>query len=156
MIITVNDLLDSGLPLSEEISERKIENAIFTAEQFIIKNRLGDQQYIAIITSPAEYETILDGGAYVDHKGKNVWLAGLCEAETHLAYALILRDNITATIFGSVLKKDDYSDQAGEDRLNAVARYHTEVGLAYLKEITDALGIDNTDRALNDWYEELV
>lgn len=155
MIITTTDLLNSGLPVSEEISDEKLERAIKTAEQFLVKPRLG-ALYVTIITEPSEYATILDGGIYTLPDGSEVYLSGLCEADKELAYACLLRDILAATTFGSVLKKDDYSDQSDEERLNAVARYHTEIGLAYLKEVTDVLGIDNTGLWLNNWFEELI
>ena len=155
MIITTTDLLNSGLPVSEEISYDKLERAIKTAENYIVKPRLGDL-YVTIITEPSEYTTILDGGIYVLPDGSEVYLSGLCEAVKELAYACLLRDNLTATVFGSVLKKDEYSDQANEEKLTAVARYHTEIGMAYLKEVTDVLGIDNTGLWQNNWFEELI
>lgn len=155
MIITTTDLLNSGLPVSEEITDDKLQLAINTAEQFIVKPRLGEM-FVTIITEPSDYGTILDGGIYTLEDGKQVYLSGLCNAVKELSYACLLRDNLAATIFGSVLKKDDYSDQADEDKLNAVAKYHTEIGLAYLKEITDVLKIDNSGLMLNNWFEELI
>lgn len=159
MIIEINDLLNSGLPVSDELDERKTERAIFTAEQFVLKPRLGDSLYIDIINNPDSHTTILDGGvAEYEDKGtvSYKYVTGLKNALIEVSFALLLRDDITSTTFGSVLKKDDYSDQAGEERLNSVARYHYEVGLSYIKEITDLLKIDNTGKHLPNWYEEFL
>lgn len=161
MIITVSEFLNaSGLPVSDEIDDKKIERAIFTAEQFIVKPRLGDKNYIDIINTPLQFTTILNGGIITEedehHNIKYIYLSGLKRAMYELSFAMLLRDNLTSTTFGSVLKKDDYSDQASEERLNAVARYHTEIGMAYLKEITDYWKIDNSGKNLNNWFEELL
>ena len=101
MLITTTDLLNSGLPVSEEISDDKLERAIKTAENFILKPRLG-ALYVTIITEPSEYATILDGGIYTLPDGSEVYLSGLCEAAKELAYACLLRDNLAATTFGSI------------------------------------------------------
>lgn len=156
MIITVNDLLNSGLPVSEELSDERLQNAITTAEQYIVKPRLGNEMFVDIITEPEEYTVLLDGGIYELPDGKQTYITGLCAAVKELAYACLLRESIMATTFGSTRKKDDYSDAADEDTLYNVARYHTEIGMAYLKEVTDALNIDNSGKLLNNWFEELI
>ena len=159
MIITVNELLTSGLPVSDEIDERKIEQAIFTSEQFILKPRIGDKLYIDIINQPSDFTLLLNGGVAEYEENGTVmykYLAGLKRALLQLSFALLLRDNMSATTFGSVMKKEEYSEQASEERLNQVARYHTEVGLQFIKEVTDYLKIDNTGKHLPDWFEEFL
>lgn len=159
MIITTQELLSSGMPVSDEIDERKIEQAIFTSEQFILKPRIGDSLYIDILNDPEEYSAILSGGPVEyekDGQTYHKYLAGLKSALYNLSFALLLRDNVASTTFGSVLKKDDYSDQAGEERIIQVAKYHTEVGMQFIKEVTDYLGIDNTGKNLPNWFEEFI
>lgn len=159
MIITTQELLSSGMPISEEIDEAKIEQAIFTAEQFILKPRIGDSLYIDILNDPEEYTDILSGGAVeIERDGQTTraYLAGLKKALFHLSFALLLRDNITSTTFGSVLKTDEFSEQASEEKLEWAARYHTEVGMQFIKEVTDYKNIDNTGKHLPNWFEELI
>lgn len=152
MIITVNELLNSGFSISDEISNEKLEKAIDTAELFIVKPRLTDKKYIDIISDPTDYAVVIEGGIATKEDGEQVYLAGLKRSMCHLAYAILLRENINATSFGTVLKKDDYSDQASEERILKVGMQAGEIGLQYLKEVTDYLNIKNNDKHLQNAY----
>lgn len=155
MIIDTNYLLDYGLPVSEEIASERIERAIWTAEQYIVKPRLGDY-YIAITDDPDDYYYILNGGPVTDGE-KSAYLAGLKPAMAHLAFAVLINQELNATAFGSVIKIDDYSNPAGEAKLRQAGMNNTEIGMQYLKEITDWLKIDNADKNLPNiiWSEFL-
>ena len=154
MFIDVNYLLGFGLPLSDEISYEKMERAISTAENIVIKPRLGYKLYAEMIENPSEYVTEVDGGVLVDGED-HFYVAGLKEAEAHIAFAILLAWNLNATSFGSVLKNDDYSSHADEDRLRRTCMQHTEIGMAYLKEITDYHKVEN-DRIYPNICEELI
>lgn len=155
MIIDINYLLDYGLPISDEIASERLERAIFTAEQYIAKPRLGDY-YIAITDDPDEYYDILNGGPVTDGD-RSAYLAGLKPAMAHLAFAVLLNQMVNATAFGSVIKKEEYSEPADEPKLRQAGMSNAETGMAYLKEITDWLKIDNTDKNLPNiiWSEFL-
>ena len=155
MYIDTDYLLDFGFEISDEISIGKLERSIKTAEQYIIKPRLGYELYADILDSPTAYETALNGGI-LTKDDKEYHVAGLKEAEAHLAYGVLLGENINATTFGTVKKTDDYSSQAGIEDIRRVSMFNTEIGLAYLKEITDFYGIHNEDKHLPNLWEELI
>lgn len=167
-IINYNDLLSSGLPVSDEVASAKLTDAIRTAETVVVKPRLGDEQYIDILDNPSQYTSIIDGGKVQRTVEKHnpdgttstvieiAFLAGLKYAISHLAFAELLVNSTAVTTFGSVLKKDDYSDQAGVDRLERLANHHTIIGMQALTEVTDWMGIDNTDKWLPNTFEELI
>lgn len=154
MIITTNEFLNCGLPISEEVEESKLEYCINTAEQFLVKPRLKDY-YIDITTNPANYTEVINGGV-VTKDDKQIQLAGLKQAMYELAFSELLMENVAATIFGSVIKNDDYSANLSKDDLYMVSKRHVEIGLAYLKEITQYLGIYKATDNLNNWNEELI
>lgn len=119
---------------------------------YIVKPRLTDSKYIEIITDPTEYEVLIEGGVATKENGEQVYLAGLKRAMCHLSYAILIRENINATSFGTVTKKDDYSDVASEERIHRVGMQNGEIGMQYLKEVTDFLGIKNNDKHLQNVY----
>lgn len=147
MLITTNDIYDSGLSVSTEISEASVERAIKTAEQYMVRPRLTDAIYIEFVNG--EHTDLFNGGVV----GTN-YVAGLKEAIIELTFAVLLHQSINATTFGSVVKKDDYSDYAGYDNIAEEAKRHIEIGLAYLKEITNILGIKEEDQILNNFSNE--
>lgn len=155
MFIDIAYLLNTGLPISEEISNEKLNRAIFTAENYIIKPRLGEF-YNLITENPTEYSVELSGGVLTDDDDKRVYVAGLQLAEAHLAYAYLLTDFVNVTTFGAVLKNDDYSSHADADRLRNAGMMHVEIGLQYLREITDFYHIKNDRKQLPDFWEELI
>lgn len=154
MIITTNEFLNCGLPISEEIDEKKLEYCINTAEEFLVKPRLKDY-YIDITTNPANYNEVINGGV-VQKDGKQIKLTGLKVAMYELAFSELLMENVTATIFGSVVKNDEFSTNLSKDDLYMVSKRHVEIGLAYVKEITQYLDIYNPSDNLNNWNEEFI
>lgn len=147
MLITYDDIYDSGLPVSEEIPQATIERAITTAEQFMVRPRLTNKIYIEFMNG--EHTDLFNGGVV----GTN-YVAGLKEAIIELSFAVLLHQTINATTFGSVVKVDDYSKYAGYDNIAEEAKRHIEIGLAYLKEITNILGIKEEDQTLNNFSNE--
>lgn len=147
MLITTTDIYNSGLPISEEIPMASVERAITTAEQFMVRPRLTDKVYIEFTNGL--HDELLDGGVV----GEN-YVAGLKEAIIELSFAVLLHQAINATTFGSVIKNDDYSQYAGYDNIADEAKRHIEIGLAYLKEITNILGIKEEDQILNNFSNE--
>lgn len=160
MIIDLNYLLNAGLNISDEIDEEKLERAIFTAEQTVVKQRLGYDLYISILDAiedeDPEYEVILNGGKLEDEERK-VYISGLKIAEAHIAYSILLSGNINATSFGSTVKlNEEVSRPAGEEHLRRMCMQNMEIGLAYLKEITDWYKIDNRNKWLPNPIEEFI
>lgn len=164
MIIDIQYLLDFGLPISEEISDNNLNRAIQVAENYILQPRLGDDLYIAILNAIRNeddtYDTVLDGGVLekTNEHGDLIYtyVTGLRTALAHIAYAVLLNNYISATTFGSTLKRDDYSDQAGLERIQRIGMQNMETGLWYIRQITDWYGIKTDDRMLPDIHEELI
>lgn len=156
MLIDTSYLLAFGLPISEEIDYNKLERAISTAENIVIKPRLGDL-YAEIVENPLDYDIAINGGVLVDEETeKHIYVAGLKSAEAHIAFGILLGDVINATAFGSVMKTDDYSTHADEDKLRRVAMMNTEIGMQYLKEITDFYKIKTSCKILPNVWEEHI
>lgn len=156
MIITIDELLGCGLQISEELSNERLQMAIYTAEQYVVKPRLGDEMYLAITDDPESYYYVINGGI-VTKDDKDIYLAGLKQAMYHLAYAFLLRDNLVVTVFSTVRKTDEYSENVGDDKILAVGMQHGEIGLWYLKEVTDYLGIKNENKNLpNSYFSEFL
>ena len=164
MLIDIQYLLDFGLPISDEMSDNNINRAISTAEHYILQPRIGDDLYIAILTAleneDPEYDVILDGGVLEksDEHGGYIYayVTGLRAALGHIAYSIMLTNYLNATTFGSTLKKDDYSDQAGLERIQKIGMQHMEIGLWCIKQITDWYGIKNDASMLPNIHEELI
>lgn len=148
MLITASEIYNSGLSVSTEIPQVNVERAITTAEQYMVRPRLTDKVYLEFVNG--QHNDLLNGGIV------NVtnFVAGLKQAEIELTFAVLLHQSINATTFGSVIKTDDYSKYAGYDNIAEEAKRHIEIGLAYLKEITDILGIKEEDQILNNFSNE--
>lgn len=168
MIITANELLNSGLPISDEISTNTLNDAIMTAESMIVLPRLGDTLFTEIEYNPEDYDVILNGGLMTeelvigdesDDSSDDLAIvarfSGLKFAEYHLAFAVLLTNTVVATTFGTVVKKDDYSDAAGAERIERLARQHTAIGMKAIQEITDWFQIPQNE-PLPNLFEELI
>lgn len=155
MLITTTDLLNSGLLVSEEISDNRLERAIQIAELAYVKPRLGDEMYISLLDEQSTYYTLINGGV-VEKDGKQLYIAGLKEVEYHIAFANLLKDNVNATTFQSVLKVDDYSKPATKDEIMESAVFHWTIGNTYMNEILDYLDINVKDKWLPDYFNELL
>ena len=156
MIIDYNSFIASGLPVSDNIAQARVNRCIRSAELAILKPRLGDTMYIDITTNPTQYTTVLNGGVLTDDGGNQTYIAGLKDALYHITFGLLLFDEIDATTFGSVLKTDDYSKHADADKLEKTAKIHIEEGLQYIKEVTNFYMIDTTPLNAYDGIEELL
>ena len=167
MIITASELLNSGLPISDEISTNTLNDAIMTAETMIVLPRLGDTLFSDIEFNPEDYDVVLNGGLMTeelvidgsDDDSEDLALvarfSGLKFAEYHLAFAVLLTNTVVATTFGTVVKKDDYSDAAGAERIERLARQHTAIGMKAIQEITDWFQIPQNE-PLPNLFEELI
>lgn len=157
MLITINQLLESGLDISEEINQNKLSLAIATAEDFIIRPRMGEL-FNNIVADPTAYSELINGGNITinnDMTTRTVYVRGLKYAIFHIAYSYLLKSNLSVTSFGTVEKKDDYSNNVKINDIDNLARLHFEIGLSYVRDITDAYGIVS-NVPLNNFFEELL
>lgn len=148
MIITVNDILNSGLPISDDIRASEIENAIEVSEFFWLKSLIGDEKYIDLNNDPisAENYLLLHGGVY-----ENKYLAGIKRALINYTFSYLILNNIRATRFGSVYKTDEFSENANTNNLQFNSRYYREIAEAYIRELDGIIEIkqgNDTNRLL--------
>ena len=136
MILTPTELLAMGLNISTEIPQTKVAAAIEEAELSILKPAIGDTNYIALLGMQSN-DPAIAGGQYTKADGTVVFLAGVKKAAAYLAFACLLRHNISATVFGSVQKTDEHSQNADPWEW---CRYNFQVGASYLREVAAALG----------------
>lgn len=138
MLITIDEFLNSGLPVSEDIRIATVENAIKTAEIFWLKNLISDENYIDLIENP-ETElnyTLLEGGSVTSPRGTK-YVAGIKAALHHYVFALILNDNLRATRYGSVEKDSEYSKLADAQDIEIIAREHVEIAESFVDDLLE-------------------
>lgn len=140
MLITITELLNSGLPISSELEDAKLSYAINTSENYVLKPLMGDELYMEVTGNPEEYGTIISGGTYTKEDGKEVIVTGLKKAMLELAFSELLFNELNVTIFSTVKKKDDYSSHADHDDVYFNRKLHLERGIYYIKEALNALG----------------
>lgn len=155
-LITVNDYINSGVNISDDISTSEITNCINTIEQFYIKYKIGDVNYINLLQNPTTGDNrILLNGGIIDNK----MYAGLKYAEYHLVYAYHLINPYRITRFGTVLKSSEYSDNAKSvniEDLQNTARVHWNIGETAVKEVMRYYQLDDTQNDNNNLFETLL
>lgn len=132
MILTTEILLSFGLPIDRGIPTAALETAITNAEVTTVIGAIGVDHYNTVAALDSD-DPLLCGGTV-----EGVPVAGYNRAAAHLAFAhLLVGVDTQATAFGSVKKKDDYSDAADWFR---ASKYHERTGLAFLKQLCDVEG----------------
>lgn len=132
MFITPTYFLDSGVPVSSDISETEVSLGIKTCEQFYVKPRLGVEKYADMLENPTQYAEIING---------NDTIGGIKLMETHLVYAYMLYDMMRLTRYSSVVKKSDESEAPRREDILALAKHHYEIADALMREIMNFLQI---------------
>lgn len=140
MLITSDEFLYSGLPVSTDITADEIEMAIRTVEQFYVKQWFGDIWPDIVANIDDEYTDIIEG---------TDTLAGLKMAEYHLTFGYMLYDTMRLTRYHAVIKNDEHSDNPSHEDMLALAKQHWEIGEQFVKEIANYLEID-VAKALNN------
>lgn len=147
MILTPTYFMDSGIPVSSDISESEVTLAIKTCEQFYVKPRLGADKYADIVENPTEYAEIING---------TDTLCGLKLMETHLVFAYMLYDMMRLTRYSSVVKRSDESEAPKRDDILALAKHHYEIAEAFMVEIAESLQIKIEPHYNNFIFGELL
>lgn len=134
MFLTVDEFLNSGLPVSDDISTYEVEEAITMIEEFYIKPRLTAEIMDSLEENPTDEvnEVIINGG-----KLDNKRFAGLKKAEKYLVFAWLGINMNRLTRFSTVEKDSEYSKSADKENLERQMRLNFEIGETFLKEITD-------------------
>lgn len=147
MILTPTYFMDSGIPVSSDISESEVTLAIKTCEQFYVKPRLGADKYADIVENPTQYADIING---------TDTLCGLKLMETHLVFAYMLYDMMRLTRYSSVVKRSDESEAPKRDDILALAKHHYEIAEAFMVEIAESLQIKIEPHYNNFIFGELL
>lgn len=114
--------IDAGI--TDDVLRRCIELAQLYAEKML------GQDCVSACKAVEATAPILVGG---DVDGR--LLLGLNKSIGYIAYALLLRDNVFLSVFGSVQKYDEYSRQADPQD---IARMHYAEGEAGLRDVFNA------------------
>ena len=148
MICTSQFLIDCGLPISNDISEREIEYAIRTVEQFYVKPMIGSELYSDIVSDTThQYDDIIHGTSE---------LAGLELGISHLVFGYMIYDNTRLTRYSSVVKDSDESTKPSREDLLAVAKHHWEIGCSFVIEVCRFLQIETPKANNNLIFSELL
>lgn len=145
-MITTVELLSSGLRIGKEIPTDNLNEAIDTAWLYVVKSGMSDADF-STLASLSHSSNEYVGGIITIPGGATFYCAGLKRALAHITFACLLRQNINATNFGSVQKKDDYSYNAEPFE---VAKYNMTIGISYLRDVCRATGTKwkNTESTL--------
>ena len=168
MITSYDDFLDSGLKVSDEIPSSYVKRALKDVELNIVAPRLGGELYGAVEANEGhDYDTYIDGGTVTveehDDRGpcgacetvqKTYVLAGLKDAITHLAWALLAQRDMVATVYGTVVKNDEYSENVKNDELRRAVTVELEMGMYQLNLVAHCLGAEGTDGDYNIFGSE--
>lgn len=131
--------MDSGMPVSSDITDSEIEMAIRTVEQMYVKQLFGGL-WEDMLQNPETYAEIINGSDTV---------AGLKMAEYHLVFAYMIWDDMRLTRYHAVVKNDEHSDNPRREDLMAVAKNHWEIGMAFALECAKSAGI-KVERNINN------
>ena len=133
-LITAQELMESGLPISFDITEKELEQSISTVEQFYVVPRIGDLQWTQLIEHPTDYDVAINGGTT---------LAGLKQSEYHLVFAWVMWDRFRVTRYTSVQKDSDESTAPSARDIIDVASQHYEIGEVFLRGVLKFLQIED-------------
>lgn len=153
MLLTYTEFLDSGVRISNDISQSELEFAIKTVEQFYLKPALTDTHYIELdnnqTTEPNK--TLLKGGV-IDGKQ----YAGLKDALCHLVYAYLSTEQQRITRYSTVNKDSEYSKTTDRDDILEQARVHWDIGMSFVQEVIGYYGLDTTHNRTNNLFETIL
>lgn len=134
-LITSKEVTLLSRDMSSHIDEDKINTYIRESEDIDIKSALGDALFMDLKEHPEKYETLLNGGAYMDRCGETHCFSGLKRTLAYYAYARLVKNaDGNLTRFGFVEKGNEYSNNA-EFKKQLMA-YNDAFSIAdtYLKE----------------------
>lgn len=146
-LITYNDFINSGMPVSSDISEYEVEASIIAVEEFFLKPRITDENYIDLLQNPlvGDNPTILAGGI-IDNKK----YVGIKRALYHLVFAYMLSNGYRVTRYSAVEKQSEFSVIPDREDLLEQAKQQWEIGTAFVDEIMLYYGLDPEDNSQNN------
>ena len=137
-LITPEDVHELARNSSAQLDPRDVSTYIEEAEQLDLKPTLGTALYLRLLDNTGDEQanmTLLYGGSYTTCCGDMAMFAGVRKALAYYVYGRIVKNGgRTATRFGFVEKRDEYSYQVDyKERLN-IANDATLVADSYMKE----------------------
>ena len=139
MLLTTDEFLNGGMPVSDDISTYEVEEAIQMIEDFVVKPHLTDENFIALEAyndlppaeqDPEDDEYILINGGVID----NHRYAGLKKAIKYLVFAWMGVNLNRLTRYSTVEKDSEYSKPASLENLERQMRLNYEIGEQFLRE----------------------
>lgn len=119
-LISTQDFINSGLPVSDDIRTAEIEASIKTTEQVYLKPFLSSELYNALLSQ--QYE--------------NVELKNIVKfADCHCVFAMMLYDRMRLTRYTAVIKEDEHSKEPSEEDILNVCSMHWEQGLQMIIDV---------------------
>lgn len=131
-MISYNDLIDSGLPISNDIPEAEVEFAVKVVTDYVIKPQLTEEFYAELLADPSLRESVL--------------AAGLEDAYLHFTFSYIVYHSFRVTRFGMVSKLSDESSKVPLEDINYIAKRHLEIGQHYLSTIKSLYNIQSDNK----------
>ena len=140
MLLTTDEFLNGGMPVSDDISTYEVEEAIQMIEDFVVKPHLTDENFIALEAyndlppaeqDPEDDEYILINGGTIDNKR----YAGLKKAIKYLVFAWMGVNLNRLTRYATVEKDSEYSKPASLENLERQMRLNYEIGTQFLNEV---------------------
>lgn len=107
MALSVTDFRSAGFRIDAGIPDAVLNRSL-TAAAVIAQDSIGDDARAAVsdIDAEGQFAYIVSGGNAADGHT----LIGYDPAVYNIAYALLLRDNAFASVFGTTRKRDEYSE----------------------------------------------
>lgn len=146
MIITATQFMNSGLPVSTDITDPEIEMAIKTVEQLYVKQMFGDEIWSDICQHPTSYSELING---------TDTMAGLKMAEYHAVFAYMIYDDMRLTRYHAVIKNDEHSDNPSREDLLKLAKHHWEIFMIFVMECSKYAGAPKPTTYNNIIFSEL-
>lgn len=126
-MITYNEFINSGLPISDDLPDAEVDLAIATVTNYIVRPQLTDEFYNELLEDNTLKEKVLEGG--------------LRAAYLHFTFAYIIYNAFRVTRFGTVEKLSDESSKVGSGDIYYISKRHQEIGQHYLCTIRDMYNI---------------
>ena len=138
MLITPNELINSGVPMSDDIREEEITFAIQTVEATYLKPLITPDYYATLNTS-----TLSDDDYCVLNGDESIM--GIKSALYHLVWAYLTYDRFRLTRYTTVIKDDEHSDNPSKDEIMDLCSTHWEIGLTAVIDALTTYGHEPSD-----------
>lgn len=136
-LITPEEIVNLGRPIGK-VDTKKLLAYITETEQMNIKPVLGDDLFLRLLTeyeTNAEFQILLNGGAYTDERGNVSSFMGLKTTIAYFVYAQnVMSGDFQSTRYGMVIKDGDYSSHISSKERSDCYNNTLEVANHYLNE----------------------